>query len=375
MSEGHNHIQAHEKPLTATDISRLIRDELDRNNQYLAFAQTQIEQDRKFYKHLYGWTALFLALMIAAAGVFQYSSVTQMRTDMKDALNAELERDKAEIAAVHAEASAATVEVKATVTQELANVRAEVQKRIDTEFKEDNIAARIQEAAKSLTQAKLEEIIRADTTSQVEKGLKAQEPLIQKAIEDHTRETVKELDPTIRASVDRATAEQVARSVAPIEGQMQGFSNVIRIGNLTILARGDDRKAFDYLFRVSVGTAPESTDLELKNLSTTTVGAIMEQKGSELHLSRSFLQPQTPESMKKLMFDQNTFTRITAIENYPENDKTVLPYLVTVVQNDANLTVVNLATRRFNGLTKQAFDFWQEEAIVQWWNAHKEEFQ
>ena len=54
-------------------IGKLVREELDRNNKYLEFAQAQIEKDRSFYKHLYTYAMAFLAFMIVVAGIFSYT--------------------------------------------------------------------------------------------------------------------------------------------------------------------------------------------------------------------------------------------------------------------------------------------------------------
>ena len=62
----------------AVAIRGLIREELDRNNKYLEFAQGQIEKDRNFYKHLYQIAAAFIVFMVGVAGFFQYTSVSQM---------------------------------------------------------------------------------------------------------------------------------------------------------------------------------------------------------------------------------------------------------------------------------------------------------
>src|SRR5437870_5766765 len=98
-------------PVDAAEIRRLIREELDRNNSYLTFAQNQINQDRAFYKYLFTFTSALIGVLVIVAGVFHYNSVTQMRADMK------------------ASVDAAIAEAKSTVTTELANVRTEVQKR------------------------------------------------------------------------------------------------------------------------------------------------------------------------------------------------------------------------------------------------------
>ncbi len=196
------------RTVTAAEITKLVREELDRNNKYLEFAQNQIEKDRGFYKYVYGFAASFIAVMVALAGFFQYTSTSQMRTEMRVSLDAELERDKAEITSLG-------VQAQATVAQELANVRTEVQKRIDTEFQSENIAARIRDAARSITEKQLETIIRAETSSQVAKGIKNQQPFIQKTVEDQTKEAVKALEPTISSSVEKGdgrSSKQVGRS-------------------------------------------------------------------------------------------------------------------------------------------------------------------
>jgi hypothetical protein len=137
-------------PLDAA-IRQLIRQELDRNNKVLEFAQGQIAKDREFYKHLYTYVFAFVAFMVLVAGFFQYTNVTQMRNDTKAFVDAQISRNQAEIDAIRAQATTASVEAQATVARELANVRSEVQKRIDTEFQRANIKKLVEAAAKSKT--------------------------------------------------------------------------------------------------------------------------------------------------------------------------------------------------------------------------------
>ena len=124
-------------------IQKVIREEIDRDNKYFQFAKSQIEDDRKFYSHLYRYAATFLAIIIAAAGYFQYSSVSQMRDDMK-----------------------------ASVEEALADVRIELKNRIDKEFQSANIASLVEKAAKDRTDKALTAIIQAEVSSQVAIGIK-----------------------------------------------------------------------------------------------------------------------------------------------------------------------------------------------------------
>jgi hypothetical protein len=146
--------------LDVAAIGKVVRDELDRQNKYLEFAQGQIEKDRSFYRHLYTYAGAFLAFMVGVAGYFSYTSVSQMRADMKASVDAEL-------VLLRAQAEATSSEAQDTVKRELANVRTEVQKRIDSEFRTDNIAALVASAVKQHTDKELSGIIRSETATQV----------------------------------------------------------------------------------------------------------------------------------------------------------------------------------------------------------------
>src|ERR1035441_4418916 len=138
-------------PPDLTAIGKLIHDEIDRNNKYLEFAQGQISKDREFYKHLYTYATAFVAFIILVAGALGYSSLNQMRTDMKAAVDAQMLRSQ--------------MQIEGSVQQELANVRTEVQKRIDAEFKSDNIAALGRSVAKERIETEATGIIRVEVAS------------------------------------------------------------------------------------------------------------------------------------------------------------------------------------------------------------------
>jgi hypothetical protein len=370
-------------PLDVAAIGKVVRDELDRQNKYLEFAQGQIEKDRSFYKHLYAFAGAFLAFMVTVAGIFSYTSVTQMRTDMKASVDAEL-------VALRAQAGATSSEAQATVKGELANVRTEVQKRIDTEFRSENIASLVANAARERTEKELSGIIRSETAVQVAKGIRDQGPVITKAVQDQTKEAVraleptikatvdtavKALEPTIRTSVDKATADQVKASVIPIQAQLANYADVIRRGNLATLARSDDRAAFDYLIQVALGAKPESANPDLRKLADSTAGAIISDAESGLSFGRSFKEKQSPDAMKKFMVSSDFRERAAALDSYPQDDNSILPILIQIITSDSNISVVHKAVIRFNGLTKQSFEFWKTNDILEWWGKNRASFQ
>jgi hypothetical protein len=205
-------------------IGALIREELDRGNKYLDFAQGQIAKDREFYKHLYTYAFAFITFMILVAGYFQYTSVTQMRNDTKASVDAQLARSQAEIDAIRARANTANVEAQATVLRELASVRTEVQKRIDSEFQSENLKALVTTAAKEHTARELTGIIRSETSTQVAKGIHDQQPLIDKAVQDQTRQAVIALEPTINSVITKDLDARVQNAVLPLEKRIKELS-------------------------------------------------------------------------------------------------------------------------------------------------------
>lgn len=213
------------------------------------------------------------------------------------------------------------------------------------------------------------------TSSQVAKGIKDQQPFIQKTVEDQARDAVKALQPTISSSVEKATADQIGKAVIPIENQMKVYADFIRMGNLATLARSDDRAAFEYLLQVALGKKPESASTELRKLAETTAAAIIAEKQWGLNLSVQFKEKQTPDAIKKFLSSANAQERQAALDNYPPEDRSILPILVRIIKDDPNLTVVYKAVLRFDGLTKQTFEFWRTNEIIDWWEKNQKTLQ
>ncbi|OIR07738.1 hypothetical protein GALL_100200 [mine drainage metagenome] len=373
-------------PLDAVAIGGIVRDELDRRDKYLEFAQGQIEKDRAYFKHLYNYAVAFLAILVGGAAYFSYTSVNQMRgdikasadaerTEMKSTVDAELNRDKAEMAALRTQVENTGTEAQITVKKELENIRTEVQKKIDTEFRSENITHLIGVAAKERTEKELTRVINSEASKQVAQGIKDQWPEIQKVVEDQTKDAVKALQPTISSAVDKATQEQVKTSVEPIQNKLAAYDVSIRIGSLATLAHGDNRQAFDELLEVALGNKPESTNPDLRNMADATVGAIIQSTESGLQMGYSFKEKQTPDSMKQFLLSPNQLDRAAALDNYPPNDITILPTLVTMIKSDTSINVLHKAVVRFNTLTKQSFRFFQTKEILDWWDKNKSSFQ
>jgi hypothetical protein len=147
------------------------------------------------------------------------------------------------------------------------------------------------------------------------------------------------------------------------------------MGNRATLARSDDREALDYLIQVAEGSKPESANPDLRKLAESTAAAIISETESGVHLIISFKEKQTPDAMKKFMSSNITRERQAALDNYPPDDKSILPILIHLIAYDDSISVLYKAVSRFNSLTKQSFEFWQTKDILEWWDKNHTAFQ
>ena len=304
-----------------------------------------------------------MGLAFIVAGYFVTTSLTQMRTDAKTTVDAEVQRDKAELAAFHAEA-------QATVQQELANVRIEVQKRIDTEFQSANITALVSNAAKERTEKELTALIQSETSSQVAKSIREQGPTIQKAVEDQTKQAVNALQPTIKETVEAQTAT---------------YGSYIRVGQLAALAKNDSRTAFESLIEIREGHAAESRIPELVSLADSTVEAILydEERDLKTQPSESSVNYNhyTPDQIQQGLQSHNQADRVRLLDDLPRlrpqkpfPEVAASPTLliaVDLIKSDPSIRVIARANLLFNRQTGQHFKWWEIKGMLTWWAAHQ----
>jgi len=170
-------------PLDYAAVFRLVEERVQKDRDYLKFAQDQAEKDRKDFKHIFDRTVWFLAFLIVAVGAFGVHSVNELRDEVSGSVKAEMQKAQVEVQAMTKSVQATVEDLKATSQRELDNVRVEVKKRVNDEFKSANITALVRDAARERTEKELAGIIRSETSTQVAKGIQEQGPVIQKAVE------------------------------------------------------------------------------------------------------------------------------------------------------------------------------------------------
>jgi hypothetical protein len=345
-------------------VQRLVEQRLEKERTWLSFTQEQADKDRAFFRHLFNSVTGFIAALVAVTSFFTYHSVDQMREDIKSSLSVQIKNSELQLQQMRGEVASATSDMKAQTRQELDNTHVEVRKRIDEEFRSEQIDALVRSVAKERTEKELANIIRAETSEQVAKGIRQQAPAIQRSVEDETRRAVEALRPAIRETVNSELVAQVNASVTPVKQQLQTYGEVANVGSLATLANNNDRNAFD---RLNVIAAQTSYPENVRRIAATTVNNIVVSKLSNLRMHLNFRVAQTQEGLKAFLWSPNAGERLAALDNWPEKDRGILPTLIQMIQNDDNIDVVVTAIRMIDARTGQTFAFPDYASVLSWW--------
>ncbi|WP_157235246.1 hypothetical protein [Methylosinus sp. LW4] len=357
-----------EKKDDSASVTKAVREELDRENKYFDFAKKQIEDDRKFYNHLYKYASLFITLMVAIVSYSQFSSISQMRSDIKSSV--ESARTDMKISF-----DTARNEMKGSVELALTEVRSEIKQRLNKEFESEKIAALIYNTVKERTEKELSSIIIEETRAQVTAAIKLEDDNVKNLIEERTNKLIDDIQPIIKDEIFKRADETVKAATNEITTKIDDINQITKLSNKVLLARADDRDAFNYLVNIAEGRVQEASNRELQKIADANAMMVVSQTEGGLHLTRTFKEKQTPESIKKFMNSDLTWDREAAIDNYPQDDKTIVPDLVRISLNDPSINVAYKATSKINALTGNSFHFWRTEEISDWWGKNKETYE
>ncbi len=79
--------------------------------------------------------------------------------------------------------------------------------------------------------------------------------------------------------------------------------------------------------------------------------------------------------MKQLLGgSKNKDERLAAMDNFPENDASIVPLLVETIRSDNDLEVVATAFRASDFRTKQSFQFPDYPGVFNWWSNNHSTF-
>src|SRR2546422_673103 len=110
--------------------------------------------------------------------------------------------------------------------------------------------ALIREVAIAQTKAGLSDVINRAVVETVERRVKAEEPQIKETVAAETKKAVSGLGPTIEAQIHKKATEAENR----IQARIAQSEQVIKAGNLAILARNGLATAYDELMKIAGNT-------------------------------------------------------------------------------------------------------------------------
>ncbi|SDL45109.1 hypothetical protein SAMN05216517_101190 [Janthinobacterium sp. OK676] len=339
----------------------LVRAELAKRDEYLVFAQTQMEKDRSRLTALLVFIVTIVGIVATTAIYFTGNSIKEFRNDMTQA-------GKDEIANVHAR-------VEKGVTTQVEDFKKDIARRFSDEFADEKIQQRITGELGKMTDQQLKGLIQDISGAQVKNEASKLKPELRQMIKDDSNAVLAELKPTIKDTVGIAINNQIEESVAPVRGSVEELNATVKVQRAiaNLWSNVVNRSAFDYLERVATGKEPESRFDSLRKVSQQTIvdwsaalaadGLGPDYSGNDIPTLRKIIAQ--PGNIN------NTVKKMVAIDNYPLEDKTVLPLLVEVVRNDPGFGVVLAAIRRINKISNNNFDYLRREDLFNWWESQK----
>ncbi len=258
---------------------------------------------------------------------------------------------------------AATVEKK-TDTQ-IAALEREIRDRVDQQFKTENMRALIREVAIAQTKAGLSDLINRAVVETVERRVKAEEPQIKETVATETKKAVSGLGSTIEAQIHKQATEAENR----IQARIAQSEQVIRAGNLAILARNGLATAYDELMKIAGNTS--NSDIQM--IAVTTRNQLYLEMDTPLYTTRMFKAQKSKQELLALLDDQQPLMRKAAIDSLVSlGEKSVVAKLLQIQERDPFIVVRQAAYRGLKSLTGQeidplAFDQWSA-----WWSKNKD---
>lgn len=310
------------------------KDEIVVYNQIADSAARQISESRSFFEKMYKATLGGVILVgTIGIGVFYWLVASKY---------AEIE---------------ATIEKK--TDQQLVALQEKVRSRVEEEFKTEKMKELIRSVAQDQTKKGLSDVITRAVGDQVLAAIKAEGPKIQQAVIQETKKSVSDLAPSI---IDKAVKEKTSEAESRIQSKLAESKEVIRAGNLAIVARNGSGTAYDELMTLMRITQ----DPQVKEIGTTTRYSILaELNSNSIYMARSFREAPAEQELLKLLDDPSPENRQAAIDVLVgQGKKFIVPKLLEKAEHDPAIIVRHAAFRGLQILTAKQFD-----AVIEQWQA------
>lgn len=260
---------------------------------------------------------------------------------------------------------AASVQSKADT--HFAQLDNEIRQRISAQFEDKRMRTLIEQVAVEQTKKGLSDVINDAVTKSVAARVKAEEPQIHETVIAETKKGVQALSPVI----DAAVSKEAKLAEDRLQAHIAQYEQVIRVGNLALLARNGDGNSFDTLMKV----ASNSADPSIGSIAVTTRNQLYleyDAQATGIYQIRQFTQPKKPEELIQLLSDQNPLVRKAAVDSLvAAGDKAAVPRLIPIMEHDSFIMLRIAAYRGLTVLTGEKIEPLDAEAWKTWWEKNK----
>lgn len=303
-------------------------------------ATKEISDVRSIYKH----TAWILGIIIVCGMYFTYKSASDFRTETRieaDRLQKQMQDRFTELSS----------HMTDTMNRQLIDIGHVVEKRVDSEFKQDNIKSLVENKARTRVEEIAEPMIRSTMSKNIEPQIKEANNKL-----DHIKLDMKDVDDKLL--------------------KLNDSSNFM---NAVIRAQGDDREAFDQLKRwcddstfYRKGDACQArwkiVEADARSLimkpTVTWIEGVEPAAFSFEELGKVFnntIADHVRAGILDYIWERKDFTKKQKNE-----------FLVDVIKKDNSLRVVSYASRLLQSESKKKFLPLLIDEVLEWWDKNKD---
>lgn len=254
--------------------------------------------------------------------------------------------------------------VRIRTDAETETLKQDIRKRIEDQFKTENMRVMIREVAVAQTKAGLSDVINRAVVETVERRVRAEEPQIHQAVVQETQKAVLAVQPSMKGEIK----QRVDELSATIEARIAQTQELLRVANLSILARNGLGPAYDELVRLGNTTS----NADIRAISTTTQNQVYLEMDVPFYTTKSFTTPKSVQELITLLENEQPLVRKAAIDDLTaKGEKAIVPKLLQIAEHDPYMVVRQAAFRALQVLSGQQIPPLQIQAWKSWWDQNK----
>jgi len=240
-----------------------------------------------------------------------------------------------------------------------------IRERAEAAFKDESIKAYVRQVAREKTGSELNRIIQEAVGEQVAARVKAEEPQINKTVQQETKLAVGNLTPYISSEIDKKSSQELA----PLRNEIQSYQQLLNVSTLALMARNENTSAYEQIEQIEKQQPHNPT---LHEICASAMNEIYLEMNSGIYMGQSFQQPKDVSELKRLLSDADFRARWAAVDALAaKGEKDIVPQLIELINHDTSMRVRGAAYQALQTLTGQQIEKLQRERWNSWWEVNK----